>query len=404
MRPRLIVRLPAEADQPAHWVLTDDQGRAEGSSVQGNPEGMAEAARGREVIALIPGVEVLLTAAIVPTQNRNRVARAVPFALEDQLTAEVDTLHFALGRMDGSGQVAVAVADRERLRAMFDGLRAQDVEARQAFPETLALPLREDAWTLLVDGDRFLLRSGEQSGIAGDTANLALLLEAALAEAAAPPLNLLVWYVPGSEPELPEGAPAADLQVVADPTALLAEHVDPRRNIALRTGDLAGTAPRQALWRRWRPAAVLALILVLVGTGRGWAERWQLERELAGLESRIGASFRDAFPDGRVPSGQQATVMRSRLTRLREGGGGGEIGMLMLLDRAAPALSATGDLTLEAIGYRAGGLDLELRTESLQTIETLEQRLGGRGLRVEVEQARAEGERVRGRLRVEAAP
>ncbi len=406
MRPRLIVRLPAAPAQAPTWVLTDAQGRPEGSSVSGNAEGMAQAARGREVVALLPGMEVLLTRAVVPTQNRGRLARVVPYALEDQLTADVEKLHFGIGRADTEGAVTAAVVDRDYLRTTLDTLEADGLEVRQAYAETLAVPRHEDAWTLLLDGDGFLLRTGEQTGLAGDMENLELLLDAALQEAgeAAPP-RLMVYHPPGRPPTLSASAPEPEFQVVADTTALLAGHLDARTAIALRTGSFASTPARQMLWQRWRVAAVMVLALVLFSTARGWAEQWRLQQEMAGLEARMHATFDSAFPGSGVPAGQEVTVLRNRLERLRGGGSGADTtGMLALLDRAAPVLSGSEGMSIQALGYRGDGLDMEVEAPSLQAMERLQQQLDAAGLSAEVQGARSEADAVRGRLRLETNP
>jgi general secretion pathway protein L len=403
MRPRLIVRQPAAHQEPT-WVLTDSQGRAEGSAVTGNTEGMRQAARGRELVMLLPGVSVLLTQVSVPTQNRSRLGRAVPFALEDQLSADVEQLHFGIGHTGADGATSVAVVDRNALRALLDGLEQDGLEVHQVYPETLALPWQEDSWTLLIEDDGFLLRTGAQSGFAGDTENLALLLEAALAEAGDnAPRSLSVYHPPQCQPPLPESAPSADFHVVADATALLAEHLDGRSAIGLRTGDFASVPARKLLWRRWRAAAVLVLALVVISTARGWAEQWQLQRELNALQTRIHSTFERAFPDSGVPAGQELTVMRNRLERLRSGddaAAGSD--MLALLERAAPVLEANPELSVQVLGYRGGGLDLELRLPSLQAMEQLQSAFARAGLVTEVEGARSDADGVQGRLRLEA--
>jgi len=74
---------------------------------------------GRRVVAFVPGVDVRLAMAQVPARQEKRILQAVPYALEDQLAEDVDTLHFAIqfdarGRRE-SDPVPVAITSRARM-------------------------------------------------------------------------------------------------------------------------------------------------------------------------------------------------------------------------------------------------------------------------------------------------
>lgn len=406
MRPGLIVRLPATAELPVSWVLTDSAGRAEGAAVSGNPEAMAQASRGREVIALLPATAVLFARVTVPTRNRARLLQAIPFALEDQLSEDIERLHFAAGPHGSDGSVDVAVTSRDTLDAAIQYLTEQQVEANQIHSELQSLPCQEGGWSLLVESSHFLLRTGPRAGYAGDTENLSVMLEGALEEAAErPPEHLDVYCTPAFEPSLPASMPAPEWHVIADVTALLGENLDRASAIGLRTGAFAPIGSNRDRWRHWRLPAALVVVLLLLGAGRGWLEQFQLTRELQALESRVDQTFREVFPDSAIPPSQQASVMRTRLQRL-EGGtdGPSREGLLELLAQTTRALTESGDITIDALGYRGGGLELELSAASLQDIERLQQQLSGTGLRADVQGGQSRGDRVRSRLRVEAVP
>jgi type II secretory pathway component PulL len=118
----------------------------------------------------------------------------------------------------------------------------------------------------------------------------------------------------------------------------------------------------------------------------------------------MAQTYRQAFPEGgqlnRYNPRQQ---MESRLASLRRGGGG-DSGLLHLLQTAGPLLAADADLQILGLAYRNNGLDLEISAKNLQSIDQLKQRLeAAPGLGVEVVSARAEGERAQGKLRLEAS-
>lgn len=403
MRPRLVIRLSESTTALVRWVPLDADGQPDGAHGVGTLAEAAEAAQGRRVVALACGPDVLLTSAMVPTQSKQRLARAVPYALEDQLAEDVEDLHFATGQFGEDGRVAVAVVDREFLGGWLRAMAEAGLEPDQIYPEQLAVPLEQDAWTVVVDDARFLLRSGPQAGLAGDADNLPDMLEACLLEAAdAQPARIVVYDFSGRA-SLPNVQPSVEHRSVdaEDASALLATSLDERRAIPLLVGDFARSSGWRAHWQRWRAVAVLAGLWVVLSTGQAYLEQWQLSRESARLQAQIIATYREAFPDAeRVidPRGQ----MESRLAAMRNQGQGGGQGVLPLLAKIGPILSGQSGLQLTAMSYRGGDLDLELYAESLQRIDQLKQRLGSvEGVTVEVRSAKAEGERVQGRLRIQ---
>ena len=58
----------------------------------------AAVARTGKVIVLAPATQILLAEPDLPPGSGAKLARAVPFALEEQLTEDVDQLSFAIGR------------------------------------------------------------------------------------------------------------------------------------------------------------------------------------------------------------------------------------------------------------------------------------------------------------------
>src|SRR5207248_2821984 len=103
---------------------------------------------------------VLLLDAPQVSAQRAQLAKAVPFALEDQLASPVEDLHFALPERLTPGHVVVAVVARRVLRDWLAKLATHGIRADALVPETLALPLQDGAATLLIENDRALVRRG----------------------------------------------------------------------------------------------------------------------------------------------------------------------------------------------------------------------------------------------------
>ncbi len=274
---------------------------------------------GERVIVFVPGDEVLLCQAEVPGQKRRLLAQAVPYALEEQLIDDVEELHFAFGAISGE-EVRVAVVSHARMESWLDMLRDAGIEAEQIIPDVLALPLKENGWHLLRLDNRFLLRTGPQTGLVFDHDNAGLNLEALLAEVgdAKPDSIKLQDFSETAEP-LPElnldllEEPASGL-----PVSVMATAYDEKNSFNLLQGQYSRRERVSKYWRPWRAAAALLAVFVVVQFTIGIVDQQRLTAQKAELVAEIEAIYGQAFPQARNTTGAKKK-MESALKSLRGG-------------------------------------------------------------------------------------
>ncbi|UCE77350.1 MAG: hypothetical protein JSU62_03890, partial [Gammaproteobacteria bacterium] len=167
MAETLLIRLATENRGFRDWVLVDEQGVARSPVQTGVPDAGIIAGATR-VVVLVPGAEVFIGDARVPGRNRQRVLRAVPYALEEKLAGDVESMHFALGPVQNIDHYPVVAVERAKMDAWGALLREQGISATQWLPDVLALPTAEEGWSLLVDADSVLVRNGEYTGFVVD--------------------------------------------------------------------------------------------------------------------------------------------------------------------------------------------------------------------------------------------
>src|ERR1700760_3374694 len=118
----LLLRLPSSGDQETEWLVIDEAGESSLSRQRGSLNLAAAVARSAKVVVLAPAAQILLAEPELPPGSGVKLARAVPFALEEQLTEDVDELCFALGRRQPNGRTPVAVVSRSVLQAWLTEL------------------------------------------------------------------------------------------------------------------------------------------------------------------------------------------------------------------------------------------------------------------------------------------
>jgi general secretion pathway protein L len=408
MATRLLLRLPGTGSERAAWAPLGAAGSLAGAPEEGPLTALAETYRGAHAVVLVPGEDVLLTEASLPIRQRQRLLKALPYALEDQLAEDVETLHLAIGPAS-AGHVPVAVVSRARLEVSLEALRAAGVEPERMLPETLALPFTQGEWRVLVEGERALVRTDAHAGFAADRVNLAPLLRSALEEReeGRRPARVVLG---GDDPQAAAEVRAAiaDLTELAEPPeaepalALFARGLAASPAIELLQGTYDRRTSVGAWLRPWRAAAGVALAWLLLEGGLQVADYRRLQTERRELSEDVEAVFREALPDAQRMVNPRVQLERA-LTALRPAGATGE-GFLALLAGAGEVLREQPGARLRGVGYRAGRLDLDLEVPDLQALDHMKQEIASRSaLQVNVQSVTAQEGRVQGRLQVSRA-
>jgi len=396
MAETLLIRLAAGTPGFRDWVLVDEQGQGKGPVQTGVPDvGIINGVR--RVVVLVPGAEVSLAEARVPGRNRQRLLRAIPYALEEQLATDVEELHFALGPVGEGDRYPVAVVERSIMDAWAALLRENGIQAEQLVPETLALP-SDAGWSLMVDGKTVLVRSGDYTGFAADTDNLPVLISLFQAKQQAP------------ETARNFGSTVLDLGPVD--VELVDERVQPLEVLARGWAQapginlLQGAYSRREEWGRllrpWKASAALLLagfILVGVSTGLNY---FHLSQQREQLSAEIEDVFRKAFPRAKRIVNPRAQ-MEQKLKQLRRQAGGGNTDFLAMFAETADVVRASEGINVRGASYRNGRLDLDLQADNLQILDSLKQSLVSGGLMsAEIQSASTEADqKVKSRMRVQ---
>jgi general secretion pathway protein L len=392
MSDRLLIRL--HPDGQLSWLAQDAGGRALSAANAGAPPA-ATVARARSIVALVPSEQVVVLETDAVSTRRAQLARAVPFALEDQLASPVEDLHFALPARFDASRITVAVVARSALRAWIDALAQHGIHPDAMIADALALRARANGATLAIEPERALLRLNAAHAVACDLAALEQWLGVAAPEAVAvhdfreaPRLDLPVVVTEYHERQRDALAfLAGQLQRDPEPNLLQGEFAPAHRHV-----------PVARLWRRAGIAVAAAIALLLLHAGADWL---RLSRESARLEGQQRDALRAALPEFGAVAGDPRQLMESALTRMRGGGEGA--GLVALLNRIGPILAATTRVTLKGIEYRNETLELGLRAPDVPALDLVREQLATLGLKVEVTAVNSAEGGIDGRLRIGGA-
>lgn len=415
MSESLVIRLDPAPQVTASWVAVDQTGALLGAPDSGPLDAAAGVATGRQVIALLPALDVLRTSADVPMKTGGRLLQVLPFALEDHLAEDVDGLHFAAGTRDPQGRVPVAVVRRETMAAWTRRLTEAGLAPARAYCESDAVGAMPNTATLVVQDDSAVLAAADGTVTAVDSTSLDALLDLWVTQQrdsdAADPLNLVVY---GKSAALAPLASAWERQRTRleslDVRAMsegalprLAAQIVTSPGIDLLQGDFARRVGLASHWPAWRWSVALLASLLVLALGVNLLDLRRLGREEAALDAAIDKAFHYVFPDA-GPIADARTELSARLQRLGQQGGGGPREFLDVLRVVGQAVRTAGGVRVEGLSYRPGTLELQLRAPNVEALDRIQQTVGqAGGLRAQIQSANSAGDQVIGRLQITRA-
>lgn len=407
MAEQVLLRFSLERPDRCEWLVLDNKGAPAAEVGRGALVDVVPLSRKRQLILALPGDELLLTRARLPVRSAAGLARALPYALEEQLADDVEDLHFARGPQDAEGNLPVAVISAQRLEAYMDALSAAGLAPQQILPAPLLLPWDEQAWTLLLDGRRALLRYGPCQGLELEPDTLMSVLTQLLARHSGEGKPRLQIWCCGASAIDPNGLHELGWETELMPALesalpLMAATLGKESGLDLLQGAYRQQGVGLGSVRSWLPAAAMLLLALLVQVGAMGYDHGLLQAEEQALEVEVEALFRETFPEVKrlVDARAQAAQQLSELRRLH---GSGADPFLELLHKGGRALQQEKTLQLTGVSFKGGVLQFSLKGKDLSHFEGLKQRLEQdpqQPLEVKILSASSRPEGVDGRIEI----
>lgn len=297
------------------------------------------------VWVVVPAQHVGYARTQIGVRNREQLARAVPFALEEQLAEPVEQLHFVVTpRADGT-QDAWWI-NRARLQEWLDDLAARGVTPTVLLSDAALLVEHPDVPAGVRDDQReLMLRDDARTSVP-------------LAAGAVFPIE--------SAPMASTARPAPQLD---DLLLAAAAHAPVRPGSNLLSDGFAArhaTAPMRSLWKA---AAVLALVAIGLSVGWLFADTARLDRQRAQLFEQQQSVYRSIVPAAAAvpdPVGQLRGLDRSR--------GGADSDFLALAADAASLLGSSPQVQLQRLDWRSDVLELTLIGPDVAALDAFRER------------------------------
>ena len=368
---QILIRLEQDASAADWWVL-DTQGHRRGGIGHAPLNEIARHTPSRRVVVAIPSREITLTRLRLPMRSRRQWAEAIPFALEEQVAGDLDTLHFASGNPDQNGNIPVAIVERACLEKWLAILFEAGLHPDELWPDLFLLPASPSAWNIARSTD-LLIRGPGLPGCAVADRLAPEILKRILRDLpeVARPREIAFWGEP-TDPAVPILEPMATQLGCSfrfsDGFWYEEASRAPIQGLNRLQGAFAPGHQRQARWARWKPVARLGSVVLAVALALLIIQRIRLASTAQAWQTRVHQIFHRVLP------GQPYVSPRAQIEqalRLRSAGPAGTLRFLHLLVRMSKNRPTT--IHLLTLSYRARAIGLQFTAPSLTAARDFEQ-------------------------------
>ncbi|HLV77036.1 MAG TPA: type II secretion system protein GspL [Marinobacter sp.] len=406
------------------WVLQDASGDAQahgsGTTREHIEQTLAQNALEKVLlIGLIPGDETAFCLADIPARQTRFIQQALPFAVEEQVAQDIETVHLALGGQTPEGYRVAAIDNLQmaRWQALFSGWEHARLDA--IYPDAALISATESVWTLCLDGDSVMLLSHRGEWLRMKTDNLPLFAMTM----AAPSQEEVVAEIPvqvyGTEADLENwqtvlsefASGSGRLQVQQKPLEFSvveflawSHHHNLGSPINLCQGVFSVTATGASPLKPWKPllavAAVWFVVQLALEAGMGFYHQQQAEE----LQAQAMAVYREAFPaDRRTHAGNVRRVIEGQLRTA--GASGPDVDFISLMKFTGDQYSRVPNasaITFNSINYSRsrGELVVDIRADNYERLSRLRTGLANQGLEAQIGSVVNESSGARARLTV----
>lgn len=396
MTPRWLVRRCGEEFEWSPLGITPQRGAG---SRRGPVSELADAVTGEPVAFVLAAEDVGLRRVAIPARTQAQRIAAAPYAIEDQVADELENLYVTTASTPGSTDTSVGLIAKDLLEDQLTTLREAGVLIAAAIPEMLLLPLAEPGWSVMMDGERMLVRTGACSGFGGEIALVQALIEA---HDSHPEVLRVIGTC--------EDAHVASLRDLT--TAAVEHHETNAPPISVLTRGISAGVALDMLPASWRDphaarnrnrylqaAAVSFALAAAVYYGVLFWQLDQFEQRTVAVRASQQEVFSAAFPHVRRIVNVTAQA-RNQLRRLSDQAQA-PTPFLDLLHALGSAFAADRQsLDLVTLSYANGSINLTLEAESVAAVEGFNEHLVADAVSAQILSAEPGEDRVRSRVRL----
>jgi general secretion pathway protein L len=413
MSDTLLIHYNIENAHQATWALCNDAGELTGKISSGALDKLSEAAASHRTVVLLNSQCLHINQLQLPTQNLQKMLKAVPYAIEEFIAEDIENFHFVISRNKHNNLVAVVGIDKITLQNIIQVFQQANITIEKIIPDVLCMAADVQQWVCLNYLDTSYLQTGRLNGIALSNDVLPYIISNKLQdETQNLPEKILLFTEQEntsafdqlqldnlSSDEKPE---IINIVYNKHPLVVFCGHYKQALPLNLLQHEFKNKRKSSALWQHWRLAASLAAIWLVLNLALNSFQYAQIKDANNITKAKIEKIYKKAFPKSRKIINPRVQ-MEQKLKELKGGTGSSNKGLIFLLAESFGTLSSDKkNITLQSLTFRNNRMDIGLDGNNLQAIENLNKNLNNSNkIKSEIISSSSEKDKVKGNLRIE---
>lgn len=386
------MKLFLSLEHPLVWALVDNRGRVSDRGEITSLENYRLPKGVQQVIGVIPGRHVACHTVDIPGKKKSHVEAALPFALEDRLTDDVENLHFQLVHWTPGEAARAAVVSADLLQRYIDTFEVSGILFSAVVADYFLLPMHRDSDLTVstIDENTFTVRRGNDAGLELDRDGFEYWWELLGSDVRSVSVTsmALAKRLNAAQPTMQESSPDGVVEGAA------------RHGIRISHWDIGGQFPDwlsrvpeslevesfNLLQGKFAPrsgergvnllkvAVVILCVGVAVLLGGAYYQAWQLEQKDRLVDSQLREEFSSAFPGEPYLDRPRSQV--SNLILASRSGHSVDSGFQQLLNAVSEIVPARSG-TVEELNYREGVLTVLSGVKDLSSLDSMLEAFNG---------------------------
>lgn len=387
-----------DEDTSVRWVLETDPAEPNDCGTV-KLSNASELIQDRKIVILLPVEQFYLQSVAVQTKNKKQLEKAIPYALEDDLTQDIEDLHFALGKRAENREIPVAVISKAHVDHLLEILSSVNILPDIITADIYGIEYKENQWTLCIEEGHLIARTNDWNGFSCDLVDFNDFMNIAFIEQDEPPSKITVYSHPDEEVTALAKIENVELEDIWSPSVYV-NGFSSESCINLLQGSYAKADKTHKTTRPWKIAAVLGSIWVAISMIHTSIEYNRYNKLNTSLTKEVDQVFRSTFPE--VKNVVNARVqMEQRFKKLSSTDANtSHADFLKFLHQSGYELYKNPNISITDIQYKNKQLSLEIKAKDIQVLETVKTKLQSKDINAELQTAKTVDDFVLARMLV----
>ena len=413
MSETLLIHYNIDHPYQATWSLCNEAGELTSKITTGTLQELSAATERQHAIVLLNSQCLHINQLHLPTQNLQKMLKAVPYAIEEFIAEDIDDFHFVIAKNKNDNSTAVVGINKSTLKHIVQVFQDANITVDKIIPDALCLAASADSrqWVCLNYQDDSYLQTDTLNGMVYSHEVFPFVIASKLkdlAENESRPEKILLF----TEQQAPQAFAQLTIEddnievvnIVYNTHPLVVFCANYRQAMPLNLLQHKFKARRKTsgYWHHWRLAASLAAAWLVLHLGLAGFQLVRLQDENSVASAQIESIYKKTFPDSKKIVNPRVQ-MEQKLNELKDSSGNSSNGILFLLAESFGTLGPDkNNITLQSLTFRNNRMEVGLDSANLQAIENLNKNLNNSTkIKSEITSSSSEKDKVKGNLRIE---